>query len=122
MCCRNWQKPARPCWFPLPRYRRREHASLRELLRDAHPDLLLPLATEVAKHHGAVAMLILEQSGQFVLAQNPVAKQNLASVLKEVFAAYSGKGGGTGDFIRAKLTDPRESPQALALAKKLLQV
>ena len=93
-----------------------------ELLRDAHPDLLLPLATEIAKHHGAVAMLILEQSGQFVLAQNPAAKQNLANVLKEVFAAYPGKGGGTGDFIRAKLTDPRESPQALALAKKLLQV
>jgi alanyl-tRNA synthetase len=91
-----------------------------ELLRNSHPELLLPLATEVVRHDGAVAMLILEQSGQFVLAQNPAAKQNLASVLKEVFATYPGKGGGTGDFIRAKLADPRESPQALALAKKLL--
>jgi alanyl-tRNA synthetase len=91
-----------------------------QLLRDSHPDLLLPLATEVARHDGAVAMLILEQSGQFVLAQNPAAKQNLVSVLEELFAAYPGKGGGTSDFIRAKLTDPRESAQALALAQKLL--
>jgi alanyl-tRNA synthetase len=91
-----------------------------ELLPDSHPDLLLPLATEVARHEGAVGMLILEESGQFVLAQHPAAKQNLSSVLKEVFAVYPGKGGGTSDFIRAKLSEPRESAQALALAKKLL--
>ena len=91
-----------------------------ELLREAHPDLLLPLATEVARHEGAVGMLILEGSGQFVLAQNPAAKQNLSSLLKEVFAVYPGKGGGTSDFIRAKLAEPRQSAQAMALAKKLL--
>jgi alanyl-tRNA synthetase len=90
------------------------------LLRDSHPDLLLPLATEVARHQGAVGMLIREESGQFVLAQNPAAKQNLAGVLKEVFAVFPGKGGGTSDFIRAKLAEPRESAQAMALAKKLL--
>ena len=92
-----------------------------ELLRDSHPDLLLPLATEVARHEGAVGILILEESGQFVLAQHPAAKQNLSTVLKEVLAVYPGKGGGTSDFIRAKLSEPRESAQALALAKKLLQ-
>jgi alanyl-tRNA synthetase len=91
-----------------------------ELLRDSHPDLLLPLATEMARHEGAVGILILEESGQFVLAQHPAAKHNLASVLKEIFAAYPAKGGGTSDFIRAKLAEPRESAQALALAKKLL--
>ena len=91
-----------------------------ELLRDSHPDLLLPLATEMARHEGAVGILILEESGQFVLAQHPAAKHNLASVLQEMFAAYPGKGGGTSDFIRAKLAEPRESAQALALAKKLL--
>jgi alanyl-tRNA synthetase len=91
-----------------------------ELLRDSHPDLLLPLATEVAKHEGAVGILILEESGQFVLAQHPAAKQNLPSVLKEVFAVYPGKGGGTSDFIRARFAEPRESAQALTLAKKLL--
>jgi alanyl-tRNA synthetase len=91
-----------------------------ELLRDSHPDLLLPLATEVARHEGVVGILILEESGQFVLAQHPAAKQSLPRVLKEVFAVYPGKGGGANDFIRAKLSEPRESAQALALAKKLL--
>jgi len=41
-------------------------------------------------------------------------------VLKEVFAVYPGKGGGTSDFIRARFAEPRESAQALTLAKKLL--
>ncbi len=91
-----------------------------ELLRDAHPDLLLPLATEVVKHEGMVTMLISEESGQFVLAKHPGANADLASALKEIFAAHQGKGGGTKDFIRAKLTEPRESAQAFALAKKLL--
>lgn len=91
-----------------------------ELFRDSHPDLLLPLATEMARHEGVAGILMLEESGQFVLAQNPSAKQNLASVLQKVFAVYPGKGGGTSDFIRARLAEPRESTNALALAKKLL--
>jgi alanyl-tRNA synthetase len=90
------------------------------LLREAHPELLLPLATEVVKHEATVAMLILEESGQFVLAKHPDSSTDIASVLKEIFAAYQGKGGGTNDFLRAKLAEPRHSSQALALAKKLL--
>lgn len=91
-----------------------------ELLRGSNPDLLLPLATELAKHEHTVAALVLEESGQFVLAQHPGADTDLSSVLKQVFAAFSGKGGGTHGFIRAKLAEPRDSVQAVALAKKLL--
>ena len=91
-----------------------------ELLRDSHPDLLLPLATEVVKQEGTIAMLVNEESGQFVLAKHPGAQADLASVLKEIFAAHQGKGGGTNDFVRAKLAEPRDSAQALALAKELL--
>jgi alanyl-tRNA synthetase len=91
-----------------------------ETLRDTHPDLLLPLATELAKHEGTVAVLILEESGQLVVARHPSVKEDLSLLLKEVFAAYEGKGGGTSTFVRAKLLAARDSAPAIALARKLL--
>jgi len=91
-----------------------------ELLRDAHPELLLPLATEVAKNEKAVALLVHEESGQIVLAQHPSSGKDLAGVLKHVLAKTPGKGGGSRDFVRAKLADPRRSSEALEIAKKLL--
>jgi alanyl-tRNA synthetase len=91
-----------------------------ETLRDTHPDLLLPLATELAKHEDTVAVLVLEESGQLVLARHPSAQEDLSLLLKEVFAAYKGKGGGTSTFVRAKLLAARDSAPAVALARKLL--
>ena len=44
-----------------------------EVLRDVHPELLLPLATELAKKEQTVALLVLEDSGQLVFAQHPSA-------------------------------------------------
>jgi alanyl-tRNA synthetase len=90
------------------------------LLRGAHPELLLPLATEIAKHEGTVALLVLEESGQLVFAQHPAAEKDLGAVLKNVLAAHPGKGGGNKYFVRAKLGDPSSSASALELAKKLI--
>lgn len=91
-----------------------------ELLRDAHPELLQPLATEVAKNEKAVALLIHEETGQVVFAQHPSSGKDLAAVLKHVLAKTPGKGGGSRDFVRAKLADPRRSAEALEIAKKFL--
>src|SRR5271157_241875 len=91
-----------------------------EVLRDVHPELLLPLATELAKKEHTVALLALEASGQLVFAQHPSAGRDLAALLKQVFATFVGKGGGTRDFVRAKLTEPSASAAAIALARKLL--
>ena len=90
------------------------------LLQGAHPELLQPLATEIAKNERTVALLILEESGQLVLARHPSAGKDLGAVLKSVLAAYPGKGGGSKDFVRAKLADPRNSAAALELAKSLI--
>ncbi len=91
-----------------------------EVLRDVHPELLLPLATELARKEHTVALLALEASGQLVLAQHSSAGKDLAALLKQVFATFPGKGGGTRDFVRAKLSEPRASAPAVALARKLL--
>jgi alanyl-tRNA synthetase len=89
-------------------------------LRDVHPELLLPLATELAKREKTVALLALEESGRLVFTQNASAGKDLAALLKQVFASFPGKGGGTRDFVRAKLGDASASAAAVALARKLL--
>ena len=91
-----------------------------ELVREESPELLLPLATELAKNEKTVALLVHESSGQVVFAQSPGAGRDLPMLLKQVLATYSGKGGGTRDFVRAKLSDPSHSRAALAAACKLL--
>jgi alanyl-tRNA synthetase len=91
-----------------------------EVLPEESAELLLPLATELAKHDRTVALLIHAATGQLVFAQNPTTGNDLAALLREVLAAVPGKGGGTHDFARAKLIDPARSAEALELAHKLL--
>ena len=91
-----------------------------ELLREESPDLLLPLATEIAKNHGTVALVVHQATGQMVFAQSPDAGKDLSALLREVLATFPGKGGGTRDFVRAKLVDPSQSAAALAMAAGLV--
>jgi len=93
-----------------------------EVLRDVHAELVLPLATEVAKKEKTVALLIHEESGQIVFAQHPSSGKDLQTILKQVLAKTPGKGGGSRDFVRAKLSDARRSVEALEMAKKLLDL
>jgi alanyl-tRNA synthetase len=91
-----------------------------EVVQDESPELLLLLATELAKSDGTVAMLVHGLTGQLVLAQHPSAGNDLASLLKTVLAAVPGKGGGTRDFVRAKLAEPARSAEALDMARASL--
>jgi alanyl-tRNA synthetase len=89
------------------------------LLREESPELLLPLATELSKNDKTVALLIHELSGQLVFAQSTGGGKDMAALLRLVFANVPGKGGGTRDFVRAKLVDPARSNEALTLAAQL---
>jgi alanyl-tRNA synthetase len=91
------------------------------LLREEHPELLLPLATEIAKNERTVGLVAHGERGQIAFAQHTNVGKDLAAVLKEVLAQYAGKGGGTRDFVRAKLLDASRAPEALELAKSLVQ-
>lgn len=91
-----------------------------ELLREESPELLLPLATELVKNERTVALLFHESTGQMVLAQSAGGEKDLGAVLKKLFTQMPGKGGGTRDFVRAKLADSAQSSAALALARKLV--
>jgi alanyl-tRNA synthetase len=93
-----------------------------ELLRDEHPELLLPLATEIVKNERAVALLIQESSGQLVFAQHPSIGKDLVVMLQQVLEKVPGKGGGNRDFVRAKLADGTKSAAALELARSIMAV
>jgi alanyl-tRNA synthetase len=90
------------------------------LQEEESSELLLPLATELAKNENTVALLVHSQTGQLAFAQHPAAAKDLASVLKKLLAVIPGKGGGTPNFVRAKLTDASRSAEALAAARELL--
>jgi alanyl-tRNA synthetase len=89
-----------------------------EIVPGSQSELLLPLATEIAKQGRAVALIIAEETGQMVFAQHPSAGQDMQALLEQVSVTFPAKGGGTRDFVRAKLTDPKNSSAALELAKK----
>jgi alanyl-tRNA synthetase len=91
-----------------------------EVLQGVHPEFLLPLATEIAKNERAVVLLVVVESGQLVFAQHPAAGKDLAAVLKSVLASYPGKGGGSKDFVRAKLAEAGSAEAAMEAARKLI--
>lgn len=90
------------------------------LLREESAELLLPLATELAKSEKTIALLAHESTGQLVFAQAHSGNKDLGAILSQVFATIPGKGGGTRDFVRAKLVDPNHSNGALTLAKQFV--
>jgi alanyl-tRNA synthetase len=83
-------------------------------------EMLLPLATELVKTEGVIALLVHAVSGQLVFAQHASAGKDLAASVKELFASIPGKGGGKRDFVRAQLADASRSAEALALAQKII--
>jgi alanyl-tRNA synthetase len=55
-----------------------------------------------------------------VFAQHPAAGRDMAAVLKRVLASHPGKGGGSRDFVRAKLTEASGAGAAIDVARKLV--
>jgi alanyl-tRNA synthetase len=92
-----------------------------ENLRGAHPEFLIALATEIAKNEKTIALLAVEETGQLVFSQDPAAGKDLAALLKQILIGFPGKGGGTRDFVRAKLAQPMQALEVLAVAKAALQ-
>lgn len=92
-----------------------------QLLQQENPELLLFLATELAKNERTVALLVHGGNGQLVFAEHPTAGKDLGSLVKKLFAVVPGKGGGTKDFVRAKLADAARGAEALEKARELVR-
>jgi alanyl-tRNA synthetase len=83
-------------------------------------EYLNSFATQLAKAERTVALLGSSAYGQLIFAQHPSAGKDMNALLKEVFAQFPGKGGGTRDFARGKLTDGTQAEKAVAFAAKQL--
>ncbi|HEY4818715.1 MAG TPA: DHHA1 domain-containing protein [Candidatus Acidoferrum sp.] len=87
---------------------------------ESQAEYLGNFATQVAKSEKTVALLARTVDGQVIFAQHTSAAKDMNAVLKKVFAQFTGKGGGTRDFARGKLTDAAQAEKAVALAERLL--
>lgn len=84
------------------------------------PEYLSSFATEIAKSDKAVALLGLSAEGNLLFAQHPAAGKDMSALLKQVFAQFAGKGGGTRDFARGKLNDATQAEKSVAFARQLI--
>jgi alanyl-tRNA synthetase len=76
-------------------------------------------ATDFAKTEKTMALLAADD-GSLLFAQHTSTKHDMAKLIKHIVEKLGGKGGGTRDFARGKLTDPSQSRAALASAVKHL--
>jgi len=87
---------------------------------ESQPEYLSAFATELAKAEKTVALLARYGCGHLIFAQHPAAGKDMNAMLKQVLAQFAGKGGGTRDFARGKLTDAAQADAAVSLAARLL--
>jgi alanyl-tRNA synthetase len=86
----------------------------------AEPEYLGPLATQLARTEKVIALLGASLSGQLVFAQHPAAAKEMNALLKSIFQEFGGKGGGSRDFARGRLSDSAKTTHALTRATELL--
>src|SRR5262249_34435244 len=87
---------------------------------DASNDFLGALAAEIAKHERAIALLAHAGTGQLFFVSNASSGKDMAALLKQVLDQMGGKGGGTREAARGRLTEPAKAQQAIEAASQLL--
>jgi alanyl-tRNA synthetase len=90
------------------------------VIKDIHPEYLAALASELTKSEKTIALLARQECGHMIFAQHPSAERDMNALLKQLLEKVPGKGGGTKDFVRAKLADPSQAEHSVAVAKSLL--
>jgi alanyl-tRNA synthetase len=86
------------------------------VLDEVPVEFMSSFAAELAKTEKVVALFARFECGQVVFAQHPSSGRDMSALLKQVLDQVGGKGGGTRDFARGKLSDPSKARQALEAA------
>jgi alanyl-tRNA synthetase len=87
---------------------------------DAPAEYLGHFASQLAKSETTIALLSRFPCGHLFFAQHPSVGQDMNALLKQVLQQLGGKGGGTRDFARGRLSDPAKAEAAIALGRELL--
>jgi len=67
-----------------------------------------------------VGLLGLADGGELLFAQHPSSGREMNSLLKQVLEKVGGKGGGSRDFARGRLSDGASAERAVSVAKEML--
>jgi alanyl-tRNA synthetase len=86
----------------------------------AAPEFLGYFATQLAKSDKTIVLLARFPCGHLIFAQHPEAGSDMNALLKDILERFGGKGGGTRDFARGRLSEPGNGEKAVALGRELL--
>jgi alanyl-tRNA synthetase len=86
----------------------------------AAPEFLGHFATQLAKSDKTIVLLARFPCGHLIFAQHPEAGSDMNALLKDILERFGGKGGGTRDFARGRLSEPGNGERAVALGRELL--
>jgi len=90
------------------------------VFEDVPSEYLGFFGTAIAKTEKTVALLGSADDGDLLFAQHPAVGKDMNALLKQTFEKFGGKGGGTRDFARGRLSDAASAERALSLAKEML--
>ena len=92
----------------------------RAFQEDTQAEYLGHFASQLAKSDKTIALLSRTPCGHLFFAQHPSAGQDMNALLRQVLERLGGKGGGTRDFARGRLSEAAQAETALALGRELL--
>ena len=90
------------------------------VVEDVPAEYLGFFGTAIAKTERTVALLGLADGGELLFAQHPSSGREMNSLLKQVLEKVGGKGGGSRDFARGRLSDGASAERAVSVAKEML--
>ncbi|HEY2461569.1 MAG TPA: alanyl-tRNA editing protein [Candidatus Acidoferrum sp.] len=93
----------------------------RVMSAETQPEYLGYFATHLAKNEKTVALLAHSGTGQLVFAAHASAAKDMNATLKEVFAGFAGKGGGSVQFARGQIVDPAGAAMVVDFAAGLVR-
>jgi alanyl-tRNA synthetase len=85
---------------------------------DTTAEYLGHFASRLAKSDKTIALLTQFPCGHLFFAQHPSAGKDMNELLKQVVQQLGGKGGGSRDFARGRLSDAAKAEMAIALSKE----
>jgi alanyl-tRNA synthetase len=85
------------------------------------PEYVQSFARELAQAENTVALIVRSECGHIFFWQHPTAKKDMNGLLGEGLKYVPGKGGGSRDSARGRLTDPQRALEFLITAAALLR-
>jgi alanyl-tRNA synthetase len=92
-----------------------------KLFENDPPEYVQAFARGVAQAENTVALVVRKECGHIFFSQHPTAKKDMNALLGEALKRVPGKGGGSRDSARGRLSEPQRAAEFLSIAAALLR-